>query len=229
MKKILILFLFTVFVSCSYPEMVRNEIIYENSFEEGLDLSAIDGYSTMKFNNTTVLGNFNNDNFSLNLKNIGNHDYIIVSFDLYVHGSWDGNANGFENNDKPDLWTIELKPEMDLYSDYNKYSTTFSNSPCFSNYCLRQSYPQSYPFDNTPTLGSDKRNLPTVCESSFFGGETTLYRIEKTFKSSGNAIVISFYDELYQPNAIDKDGNTQQKCDESWSIDNIKIRAISYK
>ena len=72
-------------------------------------------------------------------------------------------------------------------------------------------------------------NLPEICESSFFGGPTSLYKIEKTFKSSGKALVLKFYDELYQPNAIDKDGNVQQKCDESWSIDNIKIRAVNYR
>ena len=37
-----------------------------------------------------------------------------------------------------------------------------------------------------------------------------------------------FYDELYQPNAIDKDGIVQSKCDESWSLDNLKVRVISY-
>ena len=63
----------------------------------------------------------------------------------------------------------------------------------------------------------------------FFGGPTTLYQIEKGFKSSGNNIVIRFYDELYQPNAIDKDGVPQQKCDESWSMDNLRVRVIKYQ
>ena len=42
-------------------------------------------------------------------------------------------------------------------------------------------------------------------------------------------MVVRFYDELYQPNAIDKNGNPQQKCDESWSMDNIRVRAVKYK
>ena len=45
----------------------------------------------------------------------------------------------------------------------------------------------------------------------------------------GSNIVVRFYDELYQPNAIDKNGIPQQKCDESWSIDNIRVRVIQYK
>ena len=24
------------------------------------------------------------------------HDYVFISFDLYIHGSWDGNLNGFD-------------------------------------------------------------------------------------------------------------------------------------
>ena len=62
-----------------------------------------------------------------------------------------------------------------------------------------------------------------------FGEKTTLYQIEKGFKSSGNNVIIRFFDELYQPNAIDKDGSPQQKCDESWSMDNIKVRVVKYQ
>ena len=79
------------------------------------------------------------------------------------------------------------------------------------------------------SIGTLDTDLNSKCELNFFGGPTTLYKIEKTFKSSGNAINIRFFDELYQPNAIDKDGVPQQKCDESWSLDNLTIRAISYK
>ena len=138
MKKILLILL--IFYSCSYPEMIRNEIIFESDFESGINKN-IDGGSILEFNNTFLIGNFNNDGFSLNIEDIGSHDYIAISFDLYIHGTWDGNFNGFENNDKPDKWIIEFNPGMDLYknpsTDY--FITTFSNSPCFSNYCLRQS------------------------------------------------------------------------------------------
>lgn len=228
MKKISLLFLLTI--SCSYPEMVRNELVYENDFEKK-ELEKIDGGEFSEFNNTTVLGNFNNDGFSLFLDNIGDHDYVFISFDLYIHGSWDGNFNGFSENDKPDLWVMEINPEMDLHNDIstNKFITTFSNSPCWSNYCLRQSYPEVYPFENNPKTGSTETGLEKKCPNSFFGGETTLYQIEKGFKSSGKNLIIRFYDELYQPNAIDENGVPQQKCDESWSLDNLTVRAIKYQ
>lgn len=224
-----IFILFFLIDSCSYPKLSRDELIYDNDFETG-SLTNIDGGATSIFNNTTVLGDFNNDGFTLHLENTGDHDYIFISFDLYIHGTWDGNFNGFSENDKPDKWIIELDPDMDLIKNTNsdRFVTTFSNSPCFTNYCLRQSYPEMYPFENNPKNGSSEVDLPQICTNSFFGGKTTLYKIEKGFRHSGNAVVVRFYDELYQPNAIDKDGIVQSKCDESWSLDNLKIRAISY-
>ena len=228
MKKIIIFIL--LINSCSYPEMILNELVYENNFESE-KLEYIDGGIISKFNNTNVIGNYNNDGFVIHLENIKDHDFVFISFDLFINGSWDGNLNGFKENDKPDLWSLEFKPDMDLYRDpdHDIWKTTFSNSPCWPNYCLRQSYPETYPFENNPMTGSIKNNLPKTCNNSFFGGETSLYKIEKGFKSSGNSIILRFSDELYQPNAIDKDGIPQEKCDESWSMDNIKIRIMKYK
>lgn len=217
-------------MACNFPEIARDELVYENDFEDS-NLLNISGGGIMLFNNTNVLGNFNNDGFTLHLDEVGTHSFTEISFDLYIHGSWDGNKNGFELNDKPDKWGIELKPEMNNYTDPSKnlFLTTFSNSPCWSNYCLRQSYPNNYPFENLPKTGSFKNDLESVCDNNFFGGKTSLYKFEKIFESSGDAIIIRMYDELYQPNAIDKDGIPQMKCDESWSIDNLKVRVIEYR
>ncbi len=229
-KKIFFIVLGIYINSCSYPEMIRNELVYENDFERK-ELNSIDGGGFSQFNGTTVLGDYNNDGFTVYLEDIGSHEYVFISFDLYIHGSWDGNFNGFKSNDKADKWVIEFNPDMDLFKDpsADRFVTTFSNSPCFSNYCLRQSYPESFPFENNPKTGSYKVNLARKCDDSFFGGPTSLYKIEKGFKSRGGNIVVRFYDELYQPNAIDVNGIPQQKCDESWSLDNLKIRVIDYK
>ena len=225
-----IFFFILIINSCSYPEIIRDEQIYYNDFENN-NLSKIDGGGLFFFNQSNVIGNFNNDGFTLHLDNVGPHEYIFVSFDLYIHGSWDGNLNGFPENDKADKWIMEYKPGMDLFKDpaFDKYVTTFSNSPCWTNYCLRQSYPETYPFENNPKTGSYQTNLGEICNNNFFGGPTTLYKIEKSFPSNGDAIVIRFYDELYQPNAIDKDGIPQEKCDESWSMDNLSVRVIKYQ
>ena len=222
--------------SCSYPELKRDELVYENNFEDSI-LNNISGGSISSYNGTNVIGNYNNDGFNIHLNDIGNHDYIYLSFDLYIHGSWDGNFNGFnvKNNgfeDQPDIWGIELKPSMDNFQDLNihKFETTFSNSACWPNYCLRQSYPNPFPFENNPKSGSDMTGLKKNCvEDGWNNQKTTLYKIEKGFYHSGNAVTIRFYDKLFQPNAINSNGESIQKCDESWSMDNIKIRAITYE
>ena len=77
-SKINLLFIFIVAFaidSCSYPEMVRNELVYENDFESS-NLNSIDGGDIMSFNNTNVIGDFNNDGFTLFLENVGDHDPI---------------------------------------------------------------------------------------------------------------------------------------------------------
>ena len=54
-------------------------------------------------------------------------------------------------------------------------------------------------------------------------------KLKKDLKAPAIAYIVRFYDELYQPNAIDKDGIPQQKCDESWSMDNLRVRAVKYQ
>ena len=76
-KKIfLIIFLIN---SCDYPELSRDELVYNNDFE-GNKFEEIDGLITSFFNGSTVIGNFNNDGFTIHLKDIGEHHYIFISF-----------------------------------------------------------------------------------------------------------------------------------------------------
>ena len=75
-SKINLLFIFIIALvinSCSYPEMVRNELVYENDFESS-NLNSIDGGDIMSFNNTNVIGDFNNDGFTLFLEDVGDHE-----------------------------------------------------------------------------------------------------------------------------------------------------------
>ena len=60
MKKLSIILIVLSFYSCSYPEISSDILVYENSFEYD-DLSNIDGGGLSTFNNTTVIGDFNND------------------------------------------------------------------------------------------------------------------------------------------------------------------------
>ena len=221
-KKAFLLVLITLFFCCKPDELTRNELVYNNDFESG-DLDAIDGAQLITFNNTTVLGNYNNDGFTLSLNDIGAHDLIYITFDLYIHDSWDGNFNGFDP-DQADAWFIELVSDFDTdpSNPSDLWETSFSNSVCNPVYCLRQSYPEDFPFENLPRKGSS-RLLPGLCSLESDENGTSLYTIEKGFEHTGNALLINFYDKLYQPNVAD------ERCDESWSLDNLKVRVITFE
>ena len=70
---------------------------------------------------------------------------------------------------------MEFQPDMQLHKDPNaNFITTFSNSPCWSNYCLRQSYPEIYPFENNPKKGSFNTDLPKYVQIIFWRRNNSL-------------------------------------------------------
>ncbi|MES2427326.1 MAG: hypothetical protein V4560_10155 [Bacteroidota bacterium] len=206
-----IFFIFLFYISCK--NQTKSELqVYANDFEKN-DLSGITNGVITQYNNSVVLGNYNKGGFSLTLNNLPKHDLISISFDLYIHDSWDGNK---EYPDGPDIWQMVV--------DNNMYiNTTFSNAACVpGNFCLPQSYPFNYPNNyNNPKTGAYRTDLPGICGMAGPNG-TTLYKITKTFSHSNNALVLKCLDKLVQENI-----STDQKCDESWSVDNIIIKAIS--
>ena len=210
-KKLPLIIALTIIIfSCK--QQVRDEtIVYNNNFENN-NLSGITNGVLNQYNNTTVLGQYNNGNFSVLVNNLPKHDLITVTLDLYVHDSWDGDK---QFPDGPDIW--------ELQADGNTYiSATFSNDSCAGGFCSPQSYPFNYPSNyNNPKTGAYRTDLPGVCHFLGNPNGTTQYKIEKTFKHSSASLVLKCLDKLVQPNSPDP------KCDESWSVDNISIKAIS--
>ncbi len=184
--------------------------VYNNNFETN-NLSNITDGVIQTYNGTNVLGRYNNGGFSLKLNELPKHDMITVSFDLYIHDSWDGNRN---KPDGPDIW--------EMFGDDEKYiSTTFSNTTCQPGYfCDPQSYPNTYPNNyNNPKTGAAMIDLPPACKATAPNG-TSMYRITKTFSHTDASFILKCMDKLRQYNEPD------QKCDESWSVDNIIVKSI---
>ncbi len=210
MNKILIPIFFLAIIVNSCKKQVQNEVlVYSNTFENN-NLSGINDGIITPYYNTSVLGQYNNGGFTLNLSDLPRHQLITIAFDLYIHDSWDGNKL---SPDGPDIW--QMLVDNNLYID-----ASFSNSDCF--YCSTQSYPLNFPNNyNTPKKGAFKVDLPGVCYYATNPNGTTLYHIEKTFKHSSNTLILQCLDKLvqtYSPNS---------KCDESWSVDNIIIKATT--
>lgn len=204
---------------CETGELSQDILVYENDFEDRDD-SNIEGAIFRNALGSQILGNFNNDGFSLHLNDLPEHDFISISFDLLIHDTWDGNSNGLEP-DAPDKWIMAVDPGLGVSSlnTYTGFETTFSNGPCDNILCLPQSFPSSYPHHRQPKTGQTlgRRGL---CADRANSRGTSIYSIERTFRHETSAIVFRFYDELFQPNVTD------QKCDESWSMDNIVVRAL---
>jgi hypothetical protein len=201
------------FISCK--KNIRSEIeVYNNNFETG-NLTNIKNGVISQFNGSSVLGNYNNRSFSLTVDNLPKHNLITVSFDLYIHDDWNGNKSA---PDGPDVW--------EMLVDGNPYiNTTFSNEPCSNApgvFCPPQAYPLNYPNNNhAPKTGAFRTDLPGFCSLKSSLNGTTQYKIEKTFDHTNKTLVLECLDKLVQTNVSDP------KCDESWSVDNISIKAIS--
>jgi len=194
--------------SCN-DEIIDRTIIYSNDFEGG-SLEGIKGGEIFEYGSSNLLGNYNKGGFSLALSNLPDHDLLAISFDLFLHDSWDGNR---ESPDGPDIWGIAIGEGV--------FETTFSNSSCNGSYCLKQSYPNRFPFTNEPKKGAQRGFLPSLCVPSASRLRTSQYHIEKYFEHTDEQAVIEFYDRLVQSNTSD------QSCDESWSLDNLTVTSIS--
>lgn len=192
-------------------DVQESVLVYENDFEAGI-LWSIEGGDLFIYEGNQMLGNYNNGGFVLTLDDLPDHNYISVTFDLYLHDSWDGNNN---EPDGPDLWTVQVGDAV--------FQTTFSNTPCGSLYCLKQSYPERFPTWNLPKTGATLVNLPIVCSNERLWSNTSMYRINRLFRHNDMHAKISFYDDLVQSNTDDP------KCDESWSLDNLTVEAINLK
>lgn len=215
-KKILCLLALPLFFSCAKSTDSDVEV-YANDFEKG-DLTAITNGQLGTFNGSKVLGQFNNGTFNLSLNDLPAHELVEVSFDLYIHDNWDGNVQFQDNVAGPDLWTMQVDGQTYIH-------TTFSNAECISgNICPPQSYPADYPNNNqNPRVGAANTKLPGVCAQLKSPTGTSLYKIKKRIAHTADALTIHCEDKLVQKDVADP------KCDESWSVDNIKVRVINLK
>lgn len=214
-KKLLLLISLAVTMSCKRHINSTESLIYSNDFESN-NLTGIENAVVSKFNNSNVLGQYNSNVnkgfFKLTVNNLPKHDLVTVSFDLYIHDTWDGNV---QSADGPDIWQM-------LVDGATYVKATFSNGDCQPGYfCPPQSYPFNYPNSyNNPKKGASRTDLPGICGLAGPNG-TTLYKITKTFSHSSGTLVLHCLDALIQA------GTADQMCDESWSVDNINIKAVT--
>jgi len=207
-------FLFVLICSSCTKNVQQVVEVYHNNFESN-DLTGIRNGMLDSFNNTQVLGMYNASGFDLVVNDLPQHDMVEITFDLYIHDSWDGNKLGIDSVDGPDIWQMKVDDELYI-------NTTFSNAICpTTTFCPPQSYPSDYLNSNhNPRQGASKIDLPSVCHDT---SSSTLYKIKKNIRHTGSKLTLQCMDQLVQLNTSDP------QCDESWSVDNINIRIITLK
>lgn len=193
--------LFLLFGSCA-KSVDSNVEVYNNNFDNG-NLNGITNGVINSFNGSKVLGNYNNGGFTLRLNDLSSHDLVDISFDLYIHDSWEGTQQFSNQDNGPDIWTLKV-------DDKTFIKTTFNNYECLpGNICPPQSYPADYPVSsNNPKTGAYRTDLPGFCLWANNSNGTTLYKIHKSISHSDKTILIQCLDELKQRYAADP------KCDE---------------
>lgn len=208
--------------SCSEEGLPKEENFYFYNLES--DYRNIDSVYISEFNGSRVLGPFNNSGFSVHWEGLPNHDYIRLTFDLYIHDTWEGNSNNSKTGlPDHDAWFIEIDPHLKLKPHEKIYfETTFSNGPCEPGWCYGQSYPNEFPFYNDERAGAYIKYLPGRCLYSDSPFGSSMYKINKIFPHNRNDLVVAFFDRLKQ------DAPFPALCEESWSLDNLNISLIKY-
>ncbi len=176
----------------------RTQQAHRQNFEAGIftNYSSTDSFT---YNGTKVFGPFANDSVTYTMNGIPTHDSITVSFDLYLHDSWEGNCA-----------TVGEDRFKFMVNNNTLLNETFSNSvsctQSYNNTGISGSYPAF--------TGAVASSLPRRCLS---GSSSSKYTITKSFAHSESSLVFSWLGALRDTSA------NLAKCNESWSLDNIII------
>jgi len=207
------------FILTSCKGLQKDTVVYFNDFENDNLQGIFDG-QIGEYNGSKVIGRYSQNGFLLKLDSLPVHNLVQITFDLYIHDTWDGNT---VNPEGPDIWIMNIDGNSAIYS-------TFANGQ-FTNYF--QSYPVHQPeynpatgfkfFNNKPNSNAIKTDLPGACKLQNINGGTSMYRITRTIEHTKSNLDIGCYAQLEDPDMANKN------CNESWSVDNINIKTIEFK
>lgn len=206
----------TFFTACKGIQ--KETEVFNSDFERGIPVNVVDG-KIEQYNGSGVLGRYSQSGFVVQIKNLKAHNLIRISFDLYIHDTWDGNTTG---SDGRDIWIMNIDGGSNLYA-------TFANGTCIN---CTQSYPDPQPafFNNLfnfalnrPNSNAIRTDLPGACKLKDVKGGTSMYRIQRTIEHTGSTLDLGCFGQLEDSDPANKN------CNESWSVDNMRITAIEFR
>ena len=192
-------------------------LVYENDFENPIGAE----WSNRTRNITPIgarrfLGRLGNATVSLTLNDLPLHEQVIVSFDVFLIHSWDGNATkNFEGTlVGPDIWKCQVRDEPILLN------TTFSNVDFFD-LLNKQAYPGEFPTGDFPArTGAIENN--TLGYTFYFLEDNQIHALDSVyhfsfpFSHTDSSVAIEFIA-----------AGLQEINDESWGLDNVKVELIT--
>lgn len=189
----------------------RESIVYTNSFERSVGL----GWSSSKTSETPngarkFLGDFGTENIALTLSELPGHTAVIVTFDLLIIGSWDGNG---EYCCGPDIF------EFGAAGAQNLLHTTFSAHDGTAGGPIQyQTYPGNHPGRSTPPYTS-ATEINSLGYFSFlpWGDLPTdaVYSMRFVIPHSTSNVTLNFAGL-----------GLEELANESWGLDNVGVTVI---
>ena len=191
--RMLVLSAFTLTLLAGLPAAATS--IYFNDFQGAVG-SEWSQATVTTVASRTFLGPFGNQTVSLTLSNLPVHSHIVLAFDLYILGSWDGN-----NGTNGDAFKVAV-------GGTTLINTTFANSTSSSTI---QSYPDPYLASNPKLTGAIEHDVLTGVLAGVNVNGESLYHLSFDFVHTASSIVLNF------------SSATSAHPDERFGLDNVSL------
>lgn len=210
-----------VFLATAWPAS-GGTVVYSNDMEKGVGQEwSARGTSATPRGDRKYLGPFRHERVGLKVAALPKHAYLRVSFELFVMGTWDGNAGHTPrratNPVGPDVW------RMDVAGGPTLVEATFSNLDFASTQTQEAARTQSYPSvlmgESLPAkTGAAERNT-LGCQWVFDGvprGVDSVYAMSFIIPHEAGAVGLYF----------EGGSGLQPNDDECWGLKNVRVEAL---
>ena len=176
------------------------ELYYTNNFDTpvGPEWSQADRDVT-PWGQRMFLGQFGAESVTLTLSDLPPHSTLLLTFDLFIIGSWDGNYVG--SGAGPDIWQV--------WADEGAAFTTTFNTHTFA--AQYQAYPDIYPGGQHPS-NTGATEVNTLGYSCIGSCTNAVYHFELALGHANGTLTLGF-----------GAANLEALSNESWGLDNLQL------
>ena len=183
-------------------EIELTKVVYLNDFEASAGIEWTLPAIATSPNGKKFLGVMQNTAVLLTVDSIPPHSKLVLDFDLYIIGSWNGNAE-VAGSGSPDVI------EWSALGGQAFKKTTFSNKPRDN-----QAYPGDFPGGSFAfASGSFARSALGFPPGSDFIGDA-IYRLRFTIDHTATSVTLKFASDHFTDSS------------EKWGLDNVRVKYV---